>query len=704
MYAKLRGKRMPENEKVAMHKHRGHAGWRCTVHLVPVVAALVLVVLNAAQYYIGGELAGASGQDPEKLSALQFAAKLHELTMLASLGTIIFTYIRWELAFGEGIPFGAVLAGLQVDSISLLWSSEFLGTIYSKSKAYKKFFLVSTIVVGTLLGVSVGPSTANLMRPRLDDWPAGGTAFWINATHDACFPSFVDTSPSLSHCDVDTGDPSCPYGNWEILSQNYYSFWPRLVPMGDMPEYVLVAGQFSARQLAMRHRSTNDGNNSIWSCALTLATVPSSAISDGVAEMGRLWAYAAAHASRHQHFMFRKDATYKVIAPQPFTQARCYETTFSTTELDEAARGLTALQLQLQFPVLSTIQYKPSAEVTPGLLGNVTQYDNSTVIDTIQKLLMTGSPPTLTWIDSAFLMNASDSTINVVATFPSTSSTDAAIYCCSIDSRVAQTTISGSRHTPKLITGEPDGWTHFGTFNPKYLRVVTGAAWARYLNPTISAHSSSTIFSKMASTAGMWNSPVLSQSYNFPFIVESIITTMMANGLARMTYNASIIGTLKGEEDPDNQWSGGEWVHEMLPKKALGYGSTIFDVSAQEQQDATMFTMKATVNGYAYSSRGILQKSAMVVLLFYSMFAVFHTAYSLWTGYSSTCWDTLPEIAALAVNSERTDKLRNTGAGTATVGVYEEKVRIMVKDNKLEFVFRDTDRDADMIRPNEEYG
>ena len=182
-------------------------------------AAFLLVVFNCQQYYIGGELAGVNNQDTEKLAALQFAAKLQQLLMMASLGIIIFTYIRQELVFGVGIPFGALFVGFQIDSINLLLSPEFLGGMYHKWKAnrMRKAILISTIIVCILLGVSVGPSSAVLMRPRLDYWPAGGTSFWINVTSDSLSPSIIAGSPALEHCAIDTGDAACLYGDWQVI-------------------------------------------------------------------------------------------------------------------------------------------------------------------------------------------------------------------------------------------------------------------------------------------------------------------------------------------------------------------------------------------------------------------------------------------------------------------------------------------------------
>lgn len=106
LWSKVTGRNVPEEEKTLFYKSRRLALVRGLIHLVPFGVALGLVILNLVQYYIGEELKGTSGQDSEKLAALQFAAKLHELLMQASLGTLLFSCVRHELAFGEGITLG----------------------------------------------------------------------------------------------------------------------------------------------------------------------------------------------------------------------------------------------------------------------------------------------------------------------------------------------------------------------------------------------------------------------------------------------------------------------------------------------------------------------------------------------------------------------------------------------------------------------
>ena len=118
------GKGYNEPTKVAIRQSRTTALLRALIHIVPVSVALWEIVLNWNTYFVGSEI--------RNLAYYQFGAKIHEMTAQASLAAVVFSFVRFELSLGKGLPFGALFAGLQISQASYLWSMEFWGSIGSK--------------------------------------------------------------------------------------------------------------------------------------------------------------------------------------------------------------------------------------------------------------------------------------------------------------------------------------------------------------------------------------------------------------------------------------------------------------------------------------------------------------------------------------------------------------------------------------------
>ena len=647
----------------------------------------MLVVLNCKQYYIGGELAGPDDEDTERFGGLLLAAKLHEFLMLISLGMIFFAYFRQELAWATGIPSIALFVGCQMDSISWLWSPEFVGIMFHKWKANRKrkAALLSVVLACALLGVSVGISSAALIKPRLGSWPAGGTLFWLNATGEVLSPQTLTDSSSLEHCVSDTGDAACPYGDWQLIQQEYHAFWPHLFPMGSMPLNIDIPSPFSLRAMKIFQRASSDGWNSdlgsIWGGHFSLATVPTAPIADGLAEVARLWARAVA-ATGHNSFQWREDVQFTTKAPQSSVYARCGENIVDINQFDN---------LQLSFPALDEIQFADgnTFDGTVQQIGYRTDSNNETV-STIRSLLSPGLPPALTWVDQGDLLANTNSTLLAIATFPDTTSGTSNVYTCSIDSRLTQTDVTTFRNEYKLVSGAPPNWAN-GTVASSWPKIMPTAAWAKYMNPTIIG-SNASVFSSITSAAGMWNTSLAAAPYNFPIIVEGILTTMVANGLARASYNTSMITTLKGNDDDGNQWDATGWFQCFFTK------STIFNLSPEERASATEFEMSASVIGYAYSYKGAAQKAAIAVLLAYIILVILHFGYSLWAGWALTSRDTQPKVAVMAINSEEIDISDNIGTGTAAAEGSEEAVRLRPRARDRELNLDDTQSNAFYIR------
>lgn len=117
-------------------------------------------------------------------------AKVHEVMIQASIAAFIFSCVRSELVLGEGIPFGLLFSGLHVSQISYLWSMELWGSLsIAFERRSQKLGLLTIVILGIVLATACGPSSAVLLIPRLEYWPAGRTHIYINATHDEVWPT-----------------------------------------------------------------------------------------------------------------------------------------------------------------------------------------------------------------------------------------------------------------------------------------------------------------------------------------------------------------------------------------------------------------------------------------------------------------------------------------------------------------------------------
>lgn len=154
---------------------------RCGVHLLPTAVSTVLLVINFGGFFVGAELAGVKNQDGIKIATLQVCAKVQELLIIASVSTFVFHLIRVELVVGDGLPLGFLSSGFSFTRISYFWSPEFIGAAkHSPRSKWRNRAFVAVIVIAGMLGLFAGPAAAVLMIPRIQDWPAGGTVFWMN--------------------------------------------------------------------------------------------------------------------------------------------------------------------------------------------------------------------------------------------------------------------------------------------------------------------------------------------------------------------------------------------------------------------------------------------------------------------------------------------------------------------------------------------
>lgn len=156
-------KNFQEPEKVAIRQSRVTAILRTLIHAVPLGVAMFEIILNSKGRYVGGHFI--------EQNYLQFAAKAHEITIQASIATIILSYIRFQISTGKGMPFGAVLGGSELLQVSYLWSSELWSSILSQRfQLRRKICFVCLVFVCITIAATAGPSSASLLIARQGLW------------------------------------------------------------------------------------------------------------------------------------------------------------------------------------------------------------------------------------------------------------------------------------------------------------------------------------------------------------------------------------------------------------------------------------------------------------------------------------------------------------------------------------------------------
>jgi len=658
-----------------MDHHRGIAAVRSLIHIIPAGICIGLVYLNLINLYLGSELPGQEDQDPEKLAGLQFAAKLHELLMLSSLGVILITHIRKELALGDGIPFGALFSGQEFHNISILWSLELWGAVYRKWR--RKGFLLGLIIVCSVLALSVGPSSANLMRPRLAYWLAGGTPFWINAMSSTLFPASISISSSLSHCMLPNDDSSCPSSDWQVLNDNIFSNSSYQSGIYKAPDNFDILDSLASRSLGIRSRSNHPKH--LWD-KMTLATVPFSFVADSICRLATLW--TAAVDVTNGNLLYRLENLFEVNAYQPLVVVRCT----SNSIIENST-------LSYKFAVMdSTLSnFNGTLNAIPDLSSSVDyQLSDNDTLASIGSALLPGALPSLHWLDLPDLLTKTESSLNAVAVVPKVANFNPSYFCCSIEVSLPNATASSGEFTMQHVYGSPPHWLERTRYSYDVPLLYPSAEWAEYVSAPIVSNASlnSTVFSFMVSTAAQWNYQSSSMTQYPEISIETILASLLINGISRQNYNASILLDGYLQTDPaDNP----PWMSKILPKNLnLGPGDNVFDIPLSLQAQSTMLEFQVTNYGYAYSSSGATQKAAIIVLLSYTLVVLIHSSSSIWTGWSSNKWGSSSEIAALAINSPAYGGMRNTGAGIHTISVFEKKVQVDVEQGNLKMIFENT--------------
>jgi hypothetical protein len=172
----------PNKDVYEIQRSRFGALGSSWVHIVPVAVTFGILQLSFRNYYWAD--ADAENQRA-KLSALQIAAKAHEILILVSLSSMVLHYTRKLMVAQKGISFGLLEAAYQSGLSSNPWTignwqalkhltqrakSKKEKTEAGDSKGIGAWHLVLMLVVFAFLALFIGPASAITLIPQLGWW------------------------------------------------------------------------------------------------------------------------------------------------------------------------------------------------------------------------------------------------------------------------------------------------------------------------------------------------------------------------------------------------------------------------------------------------------------------------------------------------------------------------------------------------------
>lgn len=219
-----------------------HQRWKafiaCYVHIIPLAVTAFVVSINLSSPFLENE--GSPDQNL-LMNGLQFAAKLHEIFMAASLSLVAVNFIQYELFIGRGLPLNSVPAGFQITSFSSIFSSRpWEKKLFVKGSKARRIGFIALLSLLVVLCATTGPSSAILILPATGwwkyplsfalvpesvpaDWDLSKGRFFINANESTLWPSLITSAsflpPDCTFPNTDISD-SCPTGGLSILNSS----------------------------------------------------------------------------------------------------------------------------------------------------------------------------------------------------------------------------------------------------------------------------------------------------------------------------------------------------------------------------------------------------------------------------------------------------------------------------------------------------
>ncbi|KAL9121068.1 MAG: hypothetical protein Q9187_002373 [Circinaria calcarea] len=667
---------------------------RFSFHLLPVLTSTALLVLNLHHFFVGRSLSGFISNDNINLALLQIAAKIQELLIVASLAMVVTQIVRDELMFGEGIPLGLLASAFSFSQLSYFWSPDFIGSFQCRMSIVRKVSFFGFLVIAGIIAATAGPSCAVLLIPRIQDWPAGGSDFYLPGNIEDNWPSNMSLAQDSYVCGLPNATlyAVCPSGGYYALRAHFTKATPFSTsfdrsrasngayrigisaqlfgltvesPMGRIPNQKL---QGSVRGLV-------PGG--------TFMTSPHAATIVLQQILRDEW-FAAVDSQTYSPAS--SVANYRYLIAQ---KANVNTKNAVVRPLCSQAQVVKQNQTTLAFPVLSGEQgamrmvgvsaFKKSRTEKLRISWTGLSKDLGDV-----SIGMIFEAPWLSMESKRLIVTCS---IGAWWDGGTTFQVSEGVWAASTNNTAGKSLILDNEWLKKLAPPVPDSGNDFNMEQPSTLEDIASAAGIITGLPQSSAQAQ----------LEQWNTENPGSTNRTTFL-EYLIGTVIADGLSR-----SGSSRLYNTDSPDPQ----SWTLASLQWDSNHRYSLLRGGNAVQKPEGnfTTLTMSVIITGYSFLASATTDYLSMAVLFAHALIALASFIWTVWKRNGSGCWDTFTEVLVLAQNSRPAAKtLMNTCAGIGNLTTYSRTAEIRAtgtdgngegKPNHLELVFRDDD-DGDL--------
>lgn len=663
-----------EPTKIAISNRRQDALRASLVQVLPIL--VTIPVLYLCTYNVYWDDLGSPHQNVI-LQAWQFAAKGHEILIVASLSAIILHRIRYELCASDGVPLGLVTAGYRLDSIAYLWGPEFWGSIISRpisgraSQWPPLWFMIGAAV---FLSAVAGPSSAIAMIPRLGWWDVPDhffntpdhktNSYYLQGGSSMLWPEHVTVDIVPPECLNNTAaDPTvCPSQGFDNIRS-----WVGMQQSQLLQPNVSLKDSSTIRYLTS---SANGDHDSGW-------TATSSVSIRDARDLGDYWDYALTWGLDIASIYRPTLIPFLASSPglqKPLVQVQCtaYYDVPTLREIEFPHKGLNSWPLQTYqnatwlWPVDFSASVRDSSSQNPLFNETFPGYD---IQDEIY----------FEWVD---MTNFSEGlTLGALSVFW-TGNGSTAVVPCTIDAHWAPVSISlDPRFDGIIFQDSPDpgvllfdDGSNANSSKTTMTRISIDKAWAATMDfPYNGTNGNSTLYSTairglISGFGGDYRgdyrivgegTPGTPPSQDtIPWRISTVLGMYLTEALASIQLNTSLVYhdyknstyVLNMHDIDDGHWDYPGSPNASFEDYAAAQGFTKVQIRVQRY-------------GYGWRFQGVPIKLAATVLALQSLMAIVHMTLILAGGWTCASWTSMGQMLVLALSSIPPTMLTNTSAG-----------------------------------------